>query len=297
MVNKDYLGSASAFTSAFLMGTLGLFVRNVSSNAQIITFSRLFLGFLFLTLLLLITGRFKEIRMKLSMPIVLSGIFTSISILFYIESIKYTTLATAVILLYLGPIIGTVLAYFFLKERVKPLNVVLIIIAFSGTAFLLEFNFSFDLSKFGYIFGIASAITYSFYFIANRKIDKDIPLIGRSFYQFFFGTIAILPFLFFGKTGFIMHDIPYLISIGFIHGFLALTLLTLALKNLEVVKCGTILYVEPITATIFGWLLFSEKISILQLIGGIMILGSGLMQIGYSIKDTVKHAEINKPLR
>ncbi len=278
---KDSLGSISAFTSAFLMGTLGLFVRNVSSNAQIITFSRLFLGFLFLAFLLLLTGRYKGIRMKLSLPIILSGIFTSIAILFYIEAIKYTTLATAVLLLYLGPIIGTVLAYFFLKERVRPLNVVLILIAFSGTAFLLEFNFEFDSNKIGYMFGIASAITYSFYFIANRKIDKDTPLIGRSFCQFLFGTIAIFPFLFVGKTGFAMHDIPYLVSIGFIHGFLALTLLILALKNLEIVKCGTILYIEPITATIFGWLFFSEKISMLQLIGGIMILGSGLIQIGF----------------
>lgn len=278
---KDSLGSISAFTSAFLMGTLGLFVRNVSSNAQIITFSRLFLGFLFLAFLLLLTGRYKGIRMKPSLPIILSGIFTSIAILFYIEAIKYTTLATAVLLLYLGPIIGTILAYFFLKERVRPLNVVLILIAFSGTAFLLEFNFEFDSNEIGYMFGIASAITYSFYFIANRKIDKDTPLIGRSFYQFLFGTIAIFPFLFVGKTGFTMHDVPYLISIGFIHGFLALTLLILALKNLDIVKCGTILYIEPITATMFGWLFFSEKISMLQLIGGIMILGSGLIQIGF----------------
>ena len=82
-----------------------------------------------------------------------------------------------------------------------------------------------------------------------------------------------------------MHDIPYLISIGFIHGFLALSLLILALKNLEIVKCGTLLYIEPITATILGFIFFSEKLSMLQLIGGIMILGSGLIQIG--IKPSV----------
>ncbi len=233
---------------------------------------------------------YNEIRVKLNLPLFLSGVFMSLSILFYIESIKYTTLATAVLLLYLGPIIGTGLAHLLLGERVKPINVVLIIIAFLGTAFLLEFSFSFNLeSKYGYIFGITSAVMYSLYFVANRKIRKDLSLASRSFYQLFFGALAIFPFLFFGKTGFIIQDIPYLILIGFIHGFLALTLLILALKHLEVFKCGTILYLEPITATVLGWLFFSETISILQLIGGIMILGSGLIQIGYTIKgDTAK---------
>ncbi len=285
---KDSLGSISAFTSAFLMGTLGVFVRSVSSDAQIITFSRLFLGFLFLALLLLLTRKYNEIRIKLDLPLFLSGIFMSLAILFYIESIKYTTLATAVLLLYLGPIIGTGLAYLFLGEQVKPVNAILIIVAFLGTAVLLEFNFSFNLeSKYGYIFGITSAVMYSFYFVANRKIKEDLPLASRSFYQFFFGALAIFPFLFVRKTGFIIQDIPYLVLIGFIHGFLALTLLILALKHLEVFKCGTILYLEPITAVVLGWLFFSETISISQLIGGIMILGSGLIQIGYTIRGNI----------
>jgi drug/metabolite transporter (DMT)-like permease len=107
MTDKDLLGSISAITAAFLMGTLGLFVRNVSSSAQIITFSRLFLGLIFLTVLLFFSGRYKDIKKKPSLTIILSGIFQSLSILFYIEAIKNTTLSTAVILLYLGPIIGT----------------------------------------------------------------------------------------------------------------------------------------------------------------------------------------------
>ena len=226
MTDKDLLGSISAITAAFLMGTLGLFVRNVSSSAQIITFSRLFLGLLFLTVLLFLTGRYKDIKKKPSLPIILGGIFQSITILFYIEAIKYTTLSTAVILLYLGPIIGTGLGYFFLNERVRPLNIALILIAFSGIVLVFEFSFEFGSSNIGYIFGIASAIIYSFYFIANRKIDKDIPLISRSFFQFIFGTAAMLPFLITGKSGFVMHDIPYLISIGFIHGFLALSFMS-----------------------------------------------------------------------
>jgi drug/metabolite transporter (DMT)-like permease len=285
MTDKDLLGSISAITAAFLMGTLGLFVRNVSSSAQIITFSRLFLGLIFLTVLLFFSGRYKDIKKKPSLTIILSGIFQSLSILFYIEAIKNTTLSTAVILLYLGPIIGTGLGYFFLNERVRPLNIALILIAFSGTVLLLKFNFEFKSINIGYVLGISSAILYSFYFIANRKIDKDTPLISRSFFQFIFGTLAILPFLIIGKSGFVLHDIPYLISIGFIHGFLALSLLILALKNLEIVKCGTLLYIEPITATILGFIFFSEKLSMLQLIGGIMILGSGLIQIG--IKPSV----------
>jgi drug/metabolite transporter (DMT)-like permease len=187
-------GYISAFTSAILMGTIGVFVRNISSNAQIITFSRLFLGLLFLSILLLFTRRYEEVKVKLTLPLFFSGVFMSLAILFYIESINHTTLANAVILLYIGPLIATVLAHFLLKERVKLINIVLIVVAFSGVGFLFKSNFSFDLeNNYGYIFGIISAIWYSFYIIANRKISKNIPIVSRSFYQFFFGALLMSP--------------------------------------------------------------------------------------------------------
>lgn len=279
------LGYISAFTSAILMGTIGVFVRNISSNAQIITFSRLFLGLLFLTILLLFTKRYEELKVKLTPHLFFSGVFMSLAILFYIESINHTTLANAVILLYLGPLIATVIAHFLLKERVELINIVLIVVAFSGVGFFLKFNFSFDLeSNYGYIFGIISAIWYSFYIIANRKISKNIPIVSRSFYQFFFGALLISPFLFLGNTGFLLQDIPYLILIGFINGFLAINFLILALNYLKAFECGTLLYIEPIIATILGMIFFSEIITISHLIGGMMILGSGLAQIALTIK-------------
>jgi len=285
MKNKKSLGYISAIAAASLMGTIGVFVRNISSNAQIITFSRLFVSFLFLILLLFLSRRGKEVKVKLSFPLVLSGVFMALAILFYIESIKHTTLSNAVLLLYIGPLFAIGLAHFFLKERVKPINVVLMIIAFSGLAILLGLDSSFNLERnLGFVFGIISGIWYSFYIVANRKIEEKISIATRSFYQFFFGSIVILPFLFFGKTGFIVQDIPYLILIGFINGFLALTFLIFALKNLKTFEFGTMLYIEPIIATILGWLIFSEMITVSQLIGGIMILGSGIAQIVFSIK-------------
>jgi drug/metabolite transporter (DMT)-like permease len=71
---------------------------------------------------------------------------------------------------------------------------------------------------------------------------------------------------------------------GFFNGGLAINFLILGLNYLKAFECGTILYVEPIIATILGMIYFSEIITISQLIGGIMILGSGLAQIALTIK-------------
>lgn len=257
---KESLGYITAFVAAVLMGTLGLFVRHVSSSSELITFLRLFLSLFFLVILLVLTGQYNKIGVKLNktnVSLFMSGIFESFAILFYIDAIKYTTLSNAVLLLYLGPLIATAFAHIFMNERVRPVNLILVLIAFLGIPFLFEFNFSLDLENiYGYIFGILSAILYSLYIIANRKIAKDITTINRFFYQFLFGSLSIFPVLFLGDTRFIIQDVPYLVLIGFLNGFLALSFLIVALQNLEAFKCGNILYTEAIVATAIGWIFF-----------------------------------------
>ncbi|MCP4405983.1 MAG: DMT family transporter [bacterium] len=281
MKNTKIIGYAAAIMSTMLLGPMGVFVRNISSNAYVITFARLSLGLIFLMFFLFFKKELKNIQTaKFSFPLLSTGVLTAGAILCYINAINSTSLANAVFLLYLGPLIAVGMAAVLLKEKFTFLNGVLLCLAFSGCLFLLEFNFSLNLDESkGYLWGIGSAICYALYIIFNRKIPEEIPALTRSFYQFLFGALTMLPFLDASLLSVSTKDIYWLLAVGFFQGFLALPLVILAVKHLKAVEYGTISYTEPLIASLIGFVLYSESLTLLQFIGCAIVFSGGTIQI------------------
>jgi len=282
MKNTKIIGYISAITSTILMGSMGIFVRNISTDGYIITFARLGLSLFFLILYLVAKreiGKIKQTNFSFYLP--LTGALMSVSILCYINAIKNTSLATAVFLLYLAPIIASGLATIIVREKLTYLNFILLCMAFIGFLFLLEFKFSLNINELkGYIWGIFSAICYALYLVFNRKTPEKIPVLVRSFYQFLFGAIVMLPFLDFSViNGLTARNLYWLLSVGLFQGFFALSLLITAIKYLKTVEYGTISYLEPLVASLIGFLLYSEKLTLLQFIGCTIVFFAGIIQI------------------
>ena len=285
-MNTQAIGFVSAIIATIIMGNFGVLVRHVSVDGSIVTFSRFTLGLLFLTAYLLFSKRWQVFKIKISVALFLSGVFLALCTLFYITAVKATTLANAVFLLYLAPLIASILGYFFLKEKISLLKAVLILFAFIGFLCLLEFNFSLtETAVRGQLFGLAAACCYAFFILANRKIAPEISGFSRAFYQLLFGFLVCLPFI--GKIDLasLYHDGLWLLAIGFFQGFVAISLMILALRYLRTYEYATVSYLEPIVATLAGYFIYHESLSWLQLAGCVLIIASGFMQIAVSIKQ------------
>jgi len=274
------IGYAAAIMATIIMGSMGIFVRNISSNSYIITFSRLAFGLIFLLSFLILKNETKNLKIKFSYSLLLTGILVALVILCYTNAINSTSLANAVFLLYLAPLLAVGLASVFLGEKLTLLNGGLLLFAFFGFLFLLEFKFSFTIQESkGYLWGTGAAVCYALYIIFNRKIPADIPALTRSFYQLLFGTVVILPFLDASFLNITIKDVYWLIAIGFFQGFLALSLLTVAIKHLKTVEYSTISYIEPLVASLIGFFLYSESLTLLQSIGCAILFSAGIIQI------------------
>ncbi len=199
--------------------------------------------------------------------------------LFYMKAISTISLANSVFLLYLGPIIAAGISFLVYKERFTYLNLILISTAFIGFMFLLQF--SFDIAdNTGSILGLSAGLCYAFYIVINRRISDAVDSMKRSFYQFFFGFIVLVPFVFtLENVSISLNDIYWLTGISFFQGFLAITFIIIAIKNLKAIEYGTISYVEPLVASLIGYLLYSEQLSMLQIFGCAIILVCGLVQV------------------
>lgn len=281
MTNSKLTGVSAAIISTLLLGSVGIFVRNISANAYIITFSRVVIGVFFIVLFLIIKKELKNITtIKFSYSMLMTGILLALGILCYTNAINNTSLANAAFLLYLAPMIAVAMAAFFLKEKLTIFNSLLLGFSFLGFLFIIEFKFSFNLDQsIGYLWAIGSAMCYALFIVFNRNIPASVPALSRSFYQLLFAVLVLLPFIDNSILNLSKSDYYWLFAVGFFQGFLATTLLVLALKYLKTIEYSIISYIEPLVASIIGYLLYSENLSLLQIIGCTIVLSSGMILI------------------
>ncbi|TKB05884.1 DMT family transporter [Desulforhopalus sp. IMCC35007] len=276
-------GITAAIVAALCMGTMGVFSRKTGFTAEVITFFRLFGGSLFLLLFLGVKGNLRHVCSWPGWPVILNGCFLSGFILFYVEAMNYTTMANAIMVLYLAPLIASVFAHLFLKERLNITSVLLICGALFGFAMMLEFNISFAGDS-NYLIGMGYALLglccYSGFIIINRMINEDIHVYTRTYYQLLVGALCVVPYLFGHLPALSLHNTLWSIGAAFIPGFLGILCAVIALNQLPAATFGTLAYFEPIFVIILGWFIFDERLGALQLGGCAIILCCGIIK-GY----------------
>lgn len=263
------------------MGSLGVFVKNITVNATIITFFRLSISALLIFLLVFFKRELGKLKIWPSKNILISGVALSASVIFYVTSIQRTSMSNAVFLLYLGPVFASLAAFLFLKESLKSIDIISLSLSVLGLLFMFRFNLHFkDIDIYGTICGILAGLSYGVIIVANRTIRSDVSLEARSFYQFLSGTLFVIPFAVpYYNSKQIASNFAILVAMSIVCGFLGITLMFNAIKRLPAVEYGVLSYLEMFFAVIFGVLFFKENLDIFKIIGGFLILLSGMLQV------------------
>ena len=102
-----------------------------------------------------------------------------------------------------------------------------------------------------------------------------VPVMTRAFYQLLVGALVMLPFFLHTRPEISAVNGLWLLATGLIPGFLAITFAVAALSRLPAATFGTLAYFEPLAVVFFGWSLFGENLSTLQLAGCATIMASG----------------------
>lgn len=268
-----------AFLSAVLMGTIGVFSKHTGLSAEIITFFRLMLGAAFMLLFLATVGKVRLARTWPSWPVIANGAFLAGFIIFYVQAMNYTSMANAIMLVYLAPLAASIVAHFFLGERLNSSALSLICIALFGFAMMMEFSIDINSGSSEFIgigFGLLALTCYAGFILINRMIDPTIHVYTRTFWQLFVGGVVMIPLVIFSLDEVSIAQSGWLLAIGFFPGFLAILFAIIALSRLPVAVFGTIAYSEPVAVVIFGWTIFQETLSPMQMGGCMLIIASGI---------------------
>jgi len=238
------------------------------------------------SLILLIIAKAKGIRLSsfnkknLLMGMV-GGFFLSLHFSFWISSLKFTSVASSVVLVATNPIFVGIFSYLFFKEK-QPTELILgIILSFSGSI-ILAFgdsglqgltvqNPSFLL---GDILALLGAIMASAYLMVGSKLREEmdvLPYISMVYtFSAFFLLIASAssgtPF-----TGYKPSSYFYMVLLAIIPQLIGHTAFNWALKHLKASMVAITILGEPIGATILAFIIFQETIKSFQFIGIILI--------------------------
>lgn len=283
-------GIITAIVAALCMGTMGVFSRKTGFTAEVITFFRLFIGSLFLLTFLLARKDLRYIRTWPSWPVLINGLFLSGFIIFYVQAMNFTTMANAIMVLYLAPLLASVFAHFFLGERLNITSILLICGSLFGFAMMLEFKLGFGTETndiLGMTYALLGLFCYTGFIIINRMIDAKIHAYTRTYYQLLIGALCLIPFLPGHIPPLTLNNILWTTGAGLVPGFFGILCAVIALEKLPTATFGTLAYFEPICVIVLGWVVFGERLGALQMSGCAIILCCGAVKGYLAAKETV----------
>lgn len=284
-----------AALSAFFMGTIGAISHYAAVSAETVTFYRLLIGAALMAVFLLLTRQLDKLWVWPSVKVLVTGVFLAGFVVFYITAMHYTSMANAIMLIYLAPVTASVIAHFFMGESLNPISIILIGLALLGFAMMMEFNVSLSGQSeeaLGLLYGVCAMLCYAAFILTNRLIDERIHVFTRSGYQMLAGALCMLPFVLQNNESINITQWGWLMLAGLMPGFLAILFAVVALRALPAATFGTLAYLEPITVVVLAWVLFDQSLSLLQLSGCALILLSGVAQALSSQRQSERGSEL-----
>ena len=253
-------------------------------NPTTTIFFRLIISSIFLGSLLTIFRLYEKVNRKDLKLFALAALFEPF-LYFIFESYGLLNSAPVVSSAIIAtiPLFTPIAAFFFLKERLTPWNIVGFIISFFGVIFMLfNKNLELTISPKGIIFLFSAVFVAVAYSISLRKLTLLYKPLTITFVQNVIGMIYFLPMVFIMEKvtpsnimGFSHYILP-LLSLGIFASSVAYTLWAFAFSKLGAAKANIYSNLIPVFTAIFSCIIIGENLT-LQKISGILLVIGGLI--------------------
>lgn len=261
---------------AVAMGASPIFVRLADVGPYASAFWRATLALPFFWVWTRVEVRQNEAGSGADWTVLLAGLLFAIDLFFWHLSILATTVANAAFFATTSPIWVAIGAWLILRETIHARVVWGITLCLLGGAALVGQSYSFAPQRLlGDIFGLTTAFFFGSYVIAVRAARRHVSAAQLSFVS----TAITAAILFVVAIVFERTLLP-----GSIQGagaVLALAivsqvggqgLLAVALGTLPATFSSLVIFLEAIAAAALGWIFLGEALSLLQAVGGALIL-------------------------
>lgn len=274
-------GLLEMFFATLIWGSIPVFSVWCALPSPIFVFFRVLLAFPFVFLYSVKNLGIKEFfKLKPFAPLLFSGIALSLNWVLFFWAIQLTSVASAVILYYLGPIFTIILAVFFLKEPFGKILFWATLLASLGAVLTFVPNMNvavFQKTFFGLFIAFLSGVFYGLLGFISKIGVKYHSAMKLTTYQIFISIFFTMPFVLFIHFKLTPLIVILLIITGLVHTALALFLWYDSLNYIKVTVASIFSYLDPLFAIILSFVLLHQSPTLFQIFGGTLITISGIM--------------------
>jgi drug/metabolite transporter (DMT)-like permease len=205
--------------------------------------------------------------------------------LFETFGLQYTSATKTSLIIATIPVVVLVLSALFLKERLRPVNIVGIVFSLAGVA-MLVFGGRVPTAQHGMLIGdmliFGAVLAASVYMIMTRRLGETLSSLQITGMQIIFGALLFLPLFLWDLPGFDWRAVTR-------ESFIALLVLTVfatigaficynyALTRIPAAQAAVCINGIPLVTACGAWVLLGETLTLMQLLGGALVLVAVLL--------------------
>jgi drug/metabolite transporter (DMT)-like permease len=261
------------FISILAVSVSSIMIKSSDTPTSVAGMYRLFLS----VMIMLPFVSWKRLRLismskKEWSTVILAGFLLGLHFLFWMESLKYTSVASSMVILTLQPLFVMIGTYYLFGERRSRLSMLGLAGALIGTVIIAWGDIGVSREALiGDGLSLIGAIAVSGYMLAGQQVSRKLDANLYSILVFLVGGSVLLGYNLFNHTplsGYNSSDWTYFVMLAIIPTIFGQNIFNQLLKSIGATTVSVGIIGEPVLAIILAFLILGEGISGFQLLGG-----------------------------
>jgi len=280
-VNSHLKGLLIAFFGILILSPDAVFVRLADSNSWTVLFWR---GLFFaagIVVILLLTYRSKAVNelINIGKGGMLIGLLTALGGTSFVLAIHYTSIAKALVIISISPIVVAIVSLIMLKEKPTLFTWLSMILVFIGIYIVMSGDTS-GVNLLGNFFALISVIVGGFSFTLLRKY-KNVNMVPAMAVNGI--VVALIGFLFADSLVLSSQSMLYILASGIVLA-VSFSLITIAPQYIPAPEVAMFFPLGTVLGTLMAWIVVNEQPSSNALIGGSIVIITLFCHAWYSTK-------------
>ena len=220
----------------------------------------------------------------------LIGSSLSLAFVCYVFAMLYTTVASTLLILSATPFIAAIIGWLWINERPRSITWIAMAFAMVGIYFMVRSGYQLG-NTFGNLLALLSGFWFALMLVMARHVRKN-DILGGTFVGgaicIFIGAILALIF----GTGLKVttQDLLIILGMGAFGIGIGITLVTWGASHVPAAEVSILVLIESVLGPVWPWLFLNEAMTLSEILGGTLVLGSVVVFAIFSIRT-----ETNSP--
>ncbi|GAA4320608.1 DMT family transporter [Pontixanthobacter gangjinensis] len=265
--------------AVFLISTSGALGRYITLDPVVTIFYRCLLA----VIVFYLYCRWKRISLKVEnkrdlLKMILGGILMGGHWVTYFYSLKFSSVAIALLSLFTYPVITAFLEPILFSVKFNKIHIGLGLLVLAGIYFLSpEFDLENDYFL-AVIFGITSAFFYSFRNLLMKREVERYNGTALMFYQILVVAIFLIPSIFYSEFKLVLAQWKPLLLLAVLTTCIGHTLFLKSFRNFSISTASIMSSIQPVYGIMIGAIFLGEIPAMKTVIGGTLIISAVIIE-------------------